>query len=104
MKTNNELIKEIESGKNPFDVLDNERRDVTNKDCPNTGCDVKNAYWIGALEAKFLYALQEIIKLRKENERLENQYHDLYAESKREDLEKEATYENLSINEYKEAV
>lgn len=101
MKTNNALIKEIESGKNPLDVLAQEKREIRSE---VDGEDVlKDAYYIGALEAKFIIALEAIIKLRKENTRLENQYHDLYAESKREDLEQEATYENVVINEEKEA-
>lgn len=98
MKTNNELIKEIESGKNPFDVIAQERKEVCDKDCVNSTAHMKDAYWIGALESKFTFSLQEIIKLRKENERLNRENFDLYAESKREDLAQEATYENVTIN------
>lgn len=89
MKTNNELIKEIESGNNPFDVLNVEKIESTK----NTRHEFKDAIWLGALEANYLNALDEIRRLRKENERVEADNFRLYAESKREDLAQEAELE-----------
>lgn len=69
MKTNNAIITQIESGQNPFDVIKNERTETTK----GLREEYRDSTWKGAIEANYIFALQEIIKLRKENARLERE-------------------------------